>query len=419
MARLHLPFHLPQRLGRSTFLEPEDTEVTPKELPPRWRFILCPVLSTVPFAEIELVNVKFTQSVDGSGTTLEADAFLSESQSGERLRSILNYPNDPKAIAIYVKFIDTYYWGGVIQSRPWDKDKRAFSITATSWKAWLYQRFIGPDATVNPPAEVSYSWTGMDQFTIAQELVNLATSGYGTPSISTPAASSGILRDLSFYGSEFIYAGDAIDRMANRDRGFEWDIAIGTNDAGHPRLDLSLSYPKNQLVNNSVLFKSTDSGGNVTAFTSPDDSSETVITRVWGTGSGSSGADLLIAYDEEPSLPSDQILLVESKEYANSSTTQIETVASHVQGIRQFHSSGLQQISITVPLDLPDFRSYFIGNKIRLIIRDEVLDLDFRSVRIVRRTFNLSASGESPKEDSIELLIDLNDTQLPEDETAL
>lgn len=385
----------------------------------RFRFILCPVLSTVPFAEIDLADVQFTQSVDGKGTTLTGSAYLGGPQTAEQLKSILNYPGDPKAIAIYVKYEDSYLWGGVIQTRPWDKAKKAFNITATSWKAWLYQRFLPPDTSTNPVTDVLYSYTNQDQFAIAKNLISNATSGTGKPNIFTGKETSGINRDLSFWGSEFVYAGEAIDRMADREKGFEWDIDIRPSGTkGDPSLWFAPFHPKRQLTNGTILLKSTEFGGNILEYDSPDDSSETVITRVWGTGAGTAGTDLIVAYDEDPDVSNDTVLLVETKEYANGSTTNISTVASHVQGIRQFHASGLQQITLKASLTNPDFRDYAVGNKVRVLVRDEVLDIDFSSVRIVRRTFNVNAAG-STREDYLDLLIDLNDTSLPEDEEVI
>lgn len=383
-----------------------------------FKFILCPVLSSIPFAEIDLVNVQFTESVDGKGTTLTGDAFLSERQNADFLKSVLNYPNDPKAVSLYVKQDDSYYWGGVIQSRPWNAETRAFKVSATSWKAWTYQRYLAPNIGTNPVTDVLYNWVNQDQFIIAQAIIVLATNGFGTPSITPGTATSGVNRDLTMYGSEFVYAGEAIDRMADREKGFEWDIEIQTDSLGNPRLAFSPYYPKKQAVNSGVLFKSTEFGGNIISFSSPDDTAENVVTRVWGTGSGTAGTDLLMAYDQDPNLPTDTVLLVETKEYGNSTTTDISTVASHSQGIRMYHSSGLQQMTIQIPLDEPDFREYFVGNKVRVLARDEVLDIDYSSVRIVRRTFFLN-SAASPREDYVELLIDLNDTDLPQDETAV
>ncbi len=384
-----------------------------------FRFLVCPVLSTTPFGELDLTNVQFTQSVDGTGTTLTAQAALSPTQSASKLKDYLNYPNDPKAIALYVKSDDQYLWGGVLQARPWNRDAHAFDIIATSWKAWLYQRYMNPNVGVNPVVDFKYSWTAQDQFKISQDIITYATAVGGTPDITIGTETSGVTRDLNIFGSEFIYAGEAIDRMANREKGFEWEVEIRSDNSGHPLLRFIPYYPKKAGLNAGVLFKSTPEGGNIVSYSNPDDSAETTVTRVWGSGSGTAGTDLLMAYDSDPGLDTGNVLLVESKEYANSTTTGIATIASHVQGIRKFHSSGLQQITVTIPLDSPRFQDYNTGDKIRLIVRDEIQEIDFDTVRIVRRTFNVNASGDAPALDSVTCLIDLNDTALPQNEEAL
>ena len=385
-----------------------------------FRFLVCPVLSSVPIGELDLSDVQFTESVDGSGTSLTAGAFISSTQKADKLKSLLNYPSDPKAVALYVKYDDRYLWGGPLQSRPWDRGTRSFSITASSWKAWLYQRFLQPDVSHNPVTDVKYAWAAKDQFLIGDQLIGYATSGNGTPTIAQSGSLSGVTRDLTIFGSEFVHVGEAIDRMASRERGFEWDVAVNTASlTGQPSLAFTPYYPKRVAVNTAVLFKSTPTGGNVLGASNPEDSAEQVVTRVWGTGSGTAGADLLMAFDDDPALANDTILLVESKEYSNSTTTVISTIASHVQGIRKFHATGLQQIELTMSLTAPDWRTYNVGDKVRVIIQDEVLDIDYDAARIVRRTFKLNQSGTSPEQDSVSVLIDLNDTQLPQDDAAV
>lgn len=384
-----------------------------------FRFLICPVLSFEPIGEIDVSGVQFTESVDGTGTSFSGNAYLSDTQDADKLKSLLNYPNDPKAVALYVKHDDRYVWGGPLQSRPWDRSSRSFQITASSWKSWLYQRFLPPDIANNPVRDIKYTWAATDQFVIADALIGYATAGNGTPTITASGLTSGVTRDLTIYGSEFVKIGEAIDRMASRERGFEWDIILKTSSNGNPNLQFMPYYPKRVNVNSGVLFKSTPNGGNILDSSNPEDTAETIITRVWGTGSGTAGADLLMAYDEDPNLSNDNILLVETKEYSNSTTTITGTISSHVQGIRKFHATGLQQIEVEVSLDSPDWTTYNIGDKVRLIVEDDVLDIDFDAVRIVRREFNVNAPGDTPDFDKIKVLIDLNDTQLPEDEASI
>jgi len=269
----------------------------------------------------------------------------------------------------------------------------------------------------NPVTDQKYAWTNKEQFDIARDIVVWATSDDGTPTIWTGQETSGVNRDLTIFGSEFVTNGDAIDRMANREKGFEWDLVIKTDSLGRPELWFAPFYPKRVGVNSGVLFKSTPSGGNILARTNPEDTAETVVTRVWGTGSGQAGADLLIAFDQDPNIPNGDILLIETKEYANSSTTDTATISSHVQGIRKFHSTGLQQIEVDVTPDNPDWQLYNIGDKVRLIVQDEVMDIDYETVRIVRRAWKVNSNPAA--QDTVTLLIDLNDINLPQDDEAI
>jgi hypothetical protein len=382
-----------------------------------FQFVICPVLSQDPIGELDISNVEFTESVDGPGTLFTGEAYITDTQDAEKLKNLLNYPGDPQAVALYVKFEDRYLWGGVLKSRPWDRTKKAFILTATSWKAWMYQRFLDPNMNNNPVTDFKFSWTATEQFDIARDILDWAVSDDGTPTIWTGIETSGVMRDLTIFGSEFVYSGDAIDRMANREKGFEWDITPRTDSLGRPELWLGLFYPKRVAVNSGVLIKGTPDGGNIIDSTNPEDTAETVVTRVWGTGSGTSGADLLMAFDEDPNLAGGDILLIETKEYSNSSTIDTATIASHVQGIRKFHSTGLQQIEVTCLLTDPDWQLYNIGDKIRLIVQDDVMDIDYESVRIVRRTFKVNSNPADF--DVVTLLIDLNDTALPQDDEAI
>jgi hypothetical protein len=377
-----------------------------------FRYVVAPVLGGAPIGELELSNVKFNDPVAGKGGSFEGQAEITNTQTVDALRGL----TEPDQVALYVKddSNDTYYFGGPVFARPWSRSSRRLTVQAQSWKSWFYQKLLTMNMATNPVTDTTFSFTSVDQFIIARSLLTTALTDNGTPDIAMGPELSGVLRDLNFHGSDFKYLGDQIDSMANRDDGFEWYVAIVPDVNGYPSLRFIPAFPIRGGLNSQVLIiHQQRDGGNVLALGDPEESAADRRARVWATGSGQP-PDQLVAFDSDPGLTGGFLLLRETVQNYNS-IVKITTLADHARAARIYYEDTLQQVTVNVSLINPDYTLYQSGDKVSMIVEDDWINWDFDSVRIVDRQFKVAGSGDNPAPDSVDLLIDLNDTQLPQD----
>lgn len=376
-----------------------------------FRFVIAPILTPgSPIGELELSTVSFNDPVSGTGASFGGKLEI----VNKEIERVLT---EPWAVALYVldPASGTYLFGGPIIARPWSPSERRLQISAVSWKTWLYMKQLDPDFSVNPPIDKIYSQTATDQFAIARYLLGFVNTDVGTPDFGLGGELSGVLRDFATQGTQFKFVGDLIDSMANRDNGFEWNIAIEPDGNGNPALWFRPYWPRRGQVNNQViLLHEQPTGGNVIEFASQEDSAAALRTRCWATGSGQP-PDMLFAYDQDPALGAGFTLLSERVDNY-SSVTDIATLAQHARTARKYYGQARSTVTPKVGLGDPDYRLYGAGDKIRLRILDDWWDYDLDAVRIIDKQYNVNNEGDSPAPDSVSLTIDLTDTQLPQDD---
>lgn len=378
-----------------------------------FRFIICPVLQPgSPLGELWLSTVHFNDPVSGTGGSFQGKLEIDE-DSVDALRVL----TQPWAMALYVKDEDTgtYLFGGPLIERPWDPNERRLSLSAISWKSWLYLKMLDPNFSVNPAIDKIYSQTATDQFAIARYILGFVNSDVGCPAIGLGTELSGVNRDFATQGTQFKYVGDLIDSMSNRDNGFDWNIAIEPNAGGDPSLWFRPYWPKRGNVNSTViLLHEQPTGGNILGFSAQSDSAASLRTRCWATGAGQP-PDMLFAYDQDPALAAGFTLLGERVDNYGT-VTDIATLAGHARTARKYYGQARSTVTPVVGLDDPDFRLYGSGDKVRIRVQDSWWDYDFDAARIIDRQFNVNNEGDSPDVDNVSLTIDLTDTALPQDD---
>lgn len=379
-----------------------------------FRFVVCPALSSIPIGELELGDVSWNDPCYGVGGAFSGKAEINDVQDRDKLRIL----TEPDAVALYVYDDSTgeYPFGGPIFDSPWNPDERRLEIKAQSWKSWAYHKLFGMNRSTNPASDTLFSRLNKDQFVIAQDLFSASVNAdQGCPFVSLGTQTSGVMRDLNVHGSDFKFVGDIVDSMANRDDGFEWNIDVVPNVKRNPTLRLGLYFPGRGSLNNRVmiLHQQTE-GGNILSMDRPQSTTSERRSRVWATGAGQP-PDMPVAFDQDPAIPTGFTLLREAvRNY--SSVTGIGTLASHARSERNYRNHTLQSVVVKVGIDDPDYSSYTSGDKIRLLVEDDWINWDFEAVRIVERSFLVNHSGDP---DSVKLLIDLNDTELPQNQAVL
>jgi hypothetical protein len=353
----------------------------------------------------KMSGVSWSETVNGNGTFSGTIAMPDDDVT----QTMIKVATEPDESAIFIRNTATnnWDWCGVVTEQEWDRSKNTIVVTAVEFRSWPYQVFLGPKLDLT--GDNAYGWAGVDQLTIARDIITYATTGGitdGRPQIAIGDEVSGKVRDLNIKGLDFKYAGELLDTISTRDGGFEWYLEPRTSAVdGLPELVLRLYFPQRGGIIDGLLFKSTDSGGNLVVDGSIKKSSTERRTRIWTVGSTETSP---FAVDSDPAIPSGYTLLRER--LTNYSTvTNRTTLASHARAERLFRSPKLNLLTVKVTETNPDVSTYRTGDRGRLILKDRMYDLDLPSVRIISREIT-PASGAGV----VKLTLDLNDFELPE-----
>jgi hypothetical protein len=369
-----------------------------------FRYFSCHPMARARYGAINFASHSWTEVANGSGVlegniTLPYDAVA---------RELIEKGTRPDEAVIY-RDSDTYGLtdGYIVTSRKWSPSTRTLSIRAAELRAWLYDVMLTPYE--NMSGDVNYSWSGVDQVAIAQGIVfNGAVYGYGIPMVDVPyTPNSGKLRDLNCLGTQFKKIGDLLDSMAQRAGGFEWGLIPAVNSGdGLPKWLFKVWYPeRGSSVPGLRFFRVLDSG-NFSLVDDPELNSASRYARVWTTGSTETNQ---YAVDIDPGLTGGSMLLREkSSDY--SSVTERATLSAHARAERRYYASLLDTIKIRIHPDEFDVMSFRAGDRCRFKYVDEFLAYDLPAARIIERKISESATSSA----TIELTIDLNDSDLPE-----
>lgn len=375
-----------------------------------FRFLVVQALTNRRLGYLRMSDVSFNDPLTGAGGSFSGKVTPADFGPGV---DVLRQWTEPDQVALYVETDSGYYFGGPIVSRPWSRSDGTLTITALSWKQWFYTRFLNPNWGVDPVADTHFYYDNDDQLFIARDLASRSIIEIGCPTIEIGTETCGVTRDLHLNGSAFHYVGDAIDSMANRPNGFDWDVEI-RRVGNSPSLYLGLYFPGRGTVNQSVLLKSTKEGGNITAVPEADDTAQDRRTRVWATGDGQP-PDQPVAFDSDPDLDSGLVLLRET--VTNwSGVTNITTLSSHAQAQRQAIGLNRNQMVLPVTLDDPALSLYGVGDRVRLLLEDDWLRVDLPTVRIIDRQIKVN-SRSAP--DSASITVDLSDLVVPSQDQGL
>lgn len=413
MPTLPSPIPSPFTPAVSPTSAPPDPEAI-NAAPPIYQFVPHHVLTNAQLASpIRFYTASWTEVVGGIGL-LEGTVKMPRKDRDEDVFWQIWYALEPGVGAMYVRNSRTgrYHWGGPIIKRSWNPDTEEVTVQAVEWKTFFYNVFLSPKADLT--GDNLYDWTNQDQLKIARELVAAGVSGGATAgriTVSVGSETSGVLRDLHLKGLDFKYVGEAIDSMAGRSRGFDWDIKIG-NNYGLPQLSLGLYYPQKGSQADGMVLRKTPLGGNFWLEEPVEESISSRVARVWATGSTET---LPFAVDADPALADGGLLLTE-KVTNYSTVTDRATLASHARAeravlgtkiallkIRTVEASA-QGLSLTSASD-----TYAAGDRVRLVYSDSVYSLDLPSVRIVERKV-APFDGDG----TITMTLDLSDLVLPE-----
>lgn len=373
----------------------------------RYQYVSCHTLSrAILDPSLRLVSPKWSWVVGGNGSLSANIAVPEDPQQIVRLRAA----TEPKSAAIYVKTQGGQYpWGGYVTSRSYNEEDGILSITVAEWRSWLYRVPLPPNPTTG--ADVTYTWTGIDQIQIARDIVAFAAAGgaaMGSPSIiNSTEPLSGKLRDLTLYGTAMKNAGSLIDSLSNRDGGFDWTLDTRPHPSdGLPQLYFTTYYPQRGSIIAGLMFRRTPDSGNLVANGPIEEDASERYDRFWATGAGSA-PDQVFAQDTDPELANGTRLRFEGNSNFGSVSVRA-TLAGHARKARKFYSAGIDLVPVETTLINPDVDSYSVGDRGRYTSSNRWDTHDHPTVRIVEKAVNMAGAGK------VELTVDLTDFTLPE-----
>jgi hypothetical protein len=365
------------------------------------------ILGTQLHSALPFKSPAWTEIVKGNGSFTGKISVPQDPQALAQIKAATE--KKIAAIAIRDRENSSWPWGGPILEREWNPDTGEITVTAIDWRTWFWWVFLGPLQDLS--ADRLYSWDQIDQMQIAKDIATFAAYGVtpdspaGKPPLSfAPVAYSGILRDLHVQGLSFKRAGELLDTMSNRDRGFEWGITLQPNDTSNtPKPQFNAYYPEKGALIPTLLFKATPDGGNLIKYGPIKESGADQRERQWETGAGQP-PDMVFAQDTSPDIAG---ILMREDVTSHSTVTERTTLASHARRERGFYEPGTQTLQVEVSLGNPDVSTYAAGDRGRLIIQDDWQDIDLPAVRILERKI-------MPDELKVQLTLDLADNTLPE-----
>jgi hypothetical protein len=314
-------------------------------------------------------------------------------------------------------------------SANWDPSQNQLALNGTQMSAWLSECY--PENMTLP-----YSPTNVDQFTVAQELINQLVQmgpGNGIPPIYTGNALSGITTTLSVTSSYQQDLNSLITQVSQNYDGFDWDIHAVWGTKNVPELALGLYFPeKSSGVPGSgidLFFYSTKHGSNLTGYWPwPCDASYR-YNEIIMTATNTAGQDFTATWLDGrfgASAITPQETGGETVGFTNTFTPLRRTYVgsaitnnysantlgalSAVMGTSWSQSDGAPVIT-HIPSN-PSIGSYNVGDRCRIAISDPYLDFDITNVRIVDRAI----TDEDPNTvASVAVTLDLTDTNNPAD----
>jgi hypothetical protein len=206
--------------------------------PEIYRYFVVDMITDELVAEIPMTNVTYSQRVNSVG---ELSGII---PAIDTITDVdIYWGTMPSARSLYVVRDSTVVWGGIIWTRTYDVSNRSLAIRAETWESYLYKRHIWHtfEGKSNKDAIYGDDETDPDQLLVIKNLLVRADRDFSldaTPEeIVVPWPDQADVRlavqetvsgyeseEIWFYGDELKTFGEAIEELANKENGFEWNF---------------------------------------------------------------------------------------------------------------------------------------------------------------------------------------------------
>lgn len=227
-------------------------------------------------------------------------------------------------------------------------------------------------------------YVAADQVGIAKNLIDYAQLGFGNIGILTPAQTSGVLRDRTFYAYERKSIGEAVEQLGAVEGGFDWTYDSAWN-GNAITTTFRMTYPPTGRRTAFVF----EVGTNCQAL-SMDHDATTMANSVDAMGAGEGNSMLVANRQDTSSLAAYPIM-----EDVASFKDIIELATLDIHAGRRLMRGHLPMVNARISIDPgvePMIGSYGVGDQCRLIAKRGWASVD-DTFRIVTQTLNLDESG--------------------------
>lgn len=343
----------------------------------RFHVRVCDPLNREYIGEFPFFDCEYNLPVDEAG---EFTAKLALEEVDRETRAHLKRALNYETAWIFVYYGATIPWHGKITAAPWNRATGTLEVKAAHTRSWLDQVLIGRGRSTR------YEWTNTEQCQIVRDLVaTVATGQGGRLRILPDSFASGVRRDLIIEPQAYAVVGDLIDTMATDTDGFEWDIlARDSATDGLPEFYLGQWAPERHTPG-APRHLLADIGEHANILNDPGWPEDAAGRRsmVHALGDGEAPA-VTTALDYDPLLETNRLLLTEkTTSYSGQGVTTAAELAGLAHAERTQLSKTLSTLTIAVDLHAPDYGSWSTGDRFRLQLRDDWLDVDLGAVRCV------------------------------------
>jgi hypothetical protein len=318
-------------------------------------------------AELPISGLSYSSVLNGVGELSGTVILPASNTDHDRfVSSVYNDAVDEVRRQLVVERDGVIVWCGIVWASPYEDDKQSRSVRAAETWSYFRRRVITS----------RYNYTDADQLTIAKDLITgaQAASG-GNINVTTPTTTSGVLRTQKYEAWEYKPVGEAVEKLAEMQGGFDFAIDAAWSSAGALTKTLTLSYPRRgrSAENTGHVF---EVGRNVISWDWPTDGTR-YANKIYNVGAGEAENTLRVSASDASQLTAlaaggPGYPLIE-KVITNTDTTTTALLTAQANNELLMSAREVVLPSITVRADMdPVFGSYITGDSCRFICQADL-----------------------------------------------
>lgn len=318
-----------------------------------WTYYICEVTTGNVVDQLDLAEFSGKQTITSDGD-LSASIPVSGLDSS-RVREILQITS-PGKYSIVADRNGEAVGEWIVWKRSRSTDGSALQMVGTEFLSYLSRREVP-----------NLSATGVDQLTIAKNLITAGISGdgagHGTVAMTVPTVSSGVLTLVNYLAGEATVL-QRLQDLANSQPGFEFilNVAWATGSTSRVVRTVSFGYPRLGITQDMVfeVAEQGASGGSATAMTIVEDAT-LLASKAWALGAGTGPSQVIGIASSSALLNAGYPMLEVTRSWSNDARQ--DAINGYANALLAISQSAETPPTLTVLADGdPRFGDYNIGD---------------------------------------------------------